>query len=130
MSIPFLLYTITLGLFAMALGWSAANPGKASPRLMLIILPSFMLSGAQLPVAMLPPSLQYVSNILPLTWHFKFLRGMGFKGGSLKYFIPEVGGFLILLSGLLLLIFILIALEKRKLAKSEDAAIVVEPVLH
>ncbi|TKH46775.1 ABC transporter permease [Paenibacillus terrae] len=130
MSIPFLLYTITLGLFAMVLGWSAANPGKASPRLMLLILPSFMLSGAQLPVAMLPPSLQYVSNILPLTWHFKFLRGMGFKGGSLKYFIPEVGGFLILLSALLLLVFILIALEKRKLAKSEDAAVVVEPVLH
>ncbi|MGG1649888.1 ABC transporter permease [Paenibacillus sp. NRS-1780] len=130
MSIPFLMYTITLGLFAMVLGWSAANPGKASPRLMLLILPSFMLSGAQLPVAMLPPSLQYVSNILPLTWHFKFLRGVGFKGGSLKYFIPEVGGFLILLSALLLLIFILIALEKRKLAKSEDAAVVVEPVLH
>lgn len=30
LSIPFLLYTITLSLFAMALGWSAANPGKAS----------------------------------------------------------------------------------------------------
>lgn len=110
----------------MALGWSAANPGKASLRLMLLILPSFMLSGAQLSVAMLPPSLQYVSNILPLTWHFKFLRGMGFKGGSLKYFIPELGGFLILL----LLIFILIALKKIKLAKNEDAAVVVEPVLH
>lgn len=119
-SIPLLLFTTTLSLFALALGWTAATPDKAASRLMLIMIPSFLLSGAQLPVVMLPGPLQTVGNILPLTWQFKFLRGMGFKGGGLQYFIPELGGFLLLLTGLLLVISILMAREKRKAAKSVD----------
>ncbi|MEC0237639.1 ABC transporter permease [Paenibacillus kribbensis] len=117
-SIPFLLFTTTLSLLGMALGWTAATPDKASSRIMLIMLPSFLLSGAQLPTVMLPGPLQTIGNILPLTWQFKFLRGMGFKGGGLQYFIPELGGFLLLLTGLLLVIFILMAREKRKWAES------------
>ncbi|MFB5676328.1 ABC transporter permease [Paenibacillus terreus] len=119
MFIPFMLYTTTLSLFAMALGWSAATPAKASGRIMILMMPSFLLSGAQLPVAMLPGPLQAVSNILPLTWHFKFLRGMGFKGGELRYFIPELGGMLILLSAFAAIILVLMAVEKRKLSKAE-----------
>jgi ABC-2 type transport system permease protein len=115
-SIPLLLFTTSLGLFALALGWTAATPDKAASRLMLIMIPSFLLSGAQLPVVMLPGPLQMIGNILPLTWHFKFLRGMGFKGGGLQYFIPELGGFLLLITGLLLVISILMAREKRKWA--------------
>lgn len=120
MFIPFMLYTTTLSLFAMVIGWSAPTPDKASGRIMLLMMPSFLLSGAQLPVAMLPGPLQAVSNILPLTWHFKFLRGMGFKGGELRYFIPELGGLLILLSAFAAIILILMAVEKRKLSKAES----------
>ncbi|MFB5760825.1 ABC transporter permease [Paenibacillus medicaginis] len=119
MLIPFMLYTTTLSLFAMAVGWSAPTPEKASGRIMLLMMPSFLLSGAQLPVAMLPGPLQVVSNILPLTWHFKFLRGMGFRGGELRYFIQELGGILILLSAFAAIILVLMAVEKRKLSKLE-----------
>ncbi|MDP4095852.1 ABC transporter permease [Paenibacillus sp. P96] len=119
MLIPFMLYTTTLSLFAMVIGWTAPNPDKASGRIMLLMMPSFLLSGAQLPVAMLPGPLQVVGHILPLTWHFKFLRGMGFRGGELRYFIPELGGILILMSVFAAIIFILMVIEKRKLSKME-----------
>ncbi|MFM9279361.1 ABC transporter permease [Paenibacillus jiagnxiensis] len=119
MFIPFMLYTTTLSLFAMVIGWSAPTPEKASGRILLLMMPSFLLSGAQLPVSMLPGPLQVVSNILPLTWHFKFLRGMGFRGGELRYFIQELGGILILLSAFAAIILVLMAVEKRKLSKAE-----------
>jgi ABC-2 type transport system permease protein len=130
MFIPFMLYTTSLSLFAVVIGWSAPTPEKASGRILLLMMPSFLLSGAQLPVAMLPGPLQTVSNILPLTWHFKFLRGMGFKGGELRYFISELGGMLILLSAFAAIILVLMAVEKRKLSKAEakeDGAQISQP---
>ena len=122
MIIPLLLFTLSLGLLSMVIGWTAPNPQKASGRIIFLILPSFLLSGAQLPIALLPGPLQTVSKLLPLTWHFKFMRGMGYKGGELRYFIPELGVFLVLLSGLAAILFILILMEKRKLSKEQVKA--------
>lgn len=117
--IPFLMYTIALSLLCMLVGWSAANPARAAGRITMILLPSFILSGAQIPVALLPPILQTVSHALPLSWHFKFLRGLGFRGGDLKYFGQEIGGFLILITSFLLIIFLLMLNEMRKIRKAE-----------
>ncbi|WP_411344647.1 ABC transporter permease [Paenibacillus sp. WLX1005] len=117
--IPFLMYTIALSLLCMLVGWSASNPARAAGRITMILLPSFILSGAQIPVALLPPILQNVSHVLPLSWHFKFLRGLGFRGGDLKYFGQEIGGFLILITSFLLIIFLLMLNEMRKIRKAE-----------
>lgn len=117
--IPFIMYTIALSLLCMMVGWSASSPAKAAGRITMILLPSFILSGAQIPVALLPPILQQVSHALPLSWHFKFLRGLGFRGGDLKYFSQELGGFLILITCILFVIFLLILNERRKARKAE-----------
>ncbi|WP_411348653.1 ABC transporter permease [Paenibacillus sp. WLX2291] len=117
--IPFLMYTIALSLLCMLVGWSASNPARAAGRITMILLPSFILSGAQIPVALLPPILQNVSHVLPLSWHFKFLRGLGFRGGDLKYFGQEIGGFLILITSFLFIIFLLMLNEMRKIRKAE-----------
>ncbi|MNH47655.1 hypothetical protein D3C79_1110120 [compost metagenome] len=44
---------------------------------------------------------------------------MGYKGGELRYFIPELGVYLILLSALTAILFVLILMEKRRLSKGE-----------
>ncbi|WP_322907196.1 ABC transporter permease [Paenibacillus campi] len=117
--IPFLMYTLSLSLLCMLVGWSASSPAKAAGRITMILLPSFILSGAQIPVALLPPILQNVSHVLPLSWHFKFLRGLGFRGGDLKYFGQELGDFLILITSFLVVIFLLMLNEMRKIRKAE-----------
>ncbi len=117
--IPFLMYTVSLSLLCMLVGWSASSPAKAAGRITMILLPSFILSGAQIPVALLPPILQNVSHVLPLSWHFKFLRGLGFRGGDLHYFGQELGGFLILITSFLVVIFLLMLNEMRKIRKAE-----------
>ncbi|MFX4263818.1 ABC transporter permease [Pelotomaculum propionicicum] len=113
-SIPFLLYTFSTGLMAMLAGWTAPDAGKAGARIVLLILPSFLLSGGQVPVALLPQLLQWINKAIPLSLHFKFLRGMGYKGGELCYFIPELGQYLILIGAFLTVVIILILKENLK----------------
>ncbi|MFD1956450.1 ABC transporter permease [Paenibacillus thailandensis] len=113
MFIPFFIYTLLLSFFAMIIGWTAANPAKAGKRSIIIILPSFLLSGANFPVLMLPEPLQFFSKLLPLFWQLEFIRGLAFRGGSLKYFIPEFGEAILLLAGMLAVVYLLVLKERR-----------------
>lgn len=113
--IPFLLYTIAASLLAMLVGWTAPTPAKAGGRLLILILPSTLLGGIMLPALLLPKPLQWLSNGLPISWHFKFLRGMGLRGGDLKYFIQELGSLSLLICGFLSFILLLILKEKKSL---------------
>jgi len=100
--VPFFLFSINAGLFALLLGWTASEPAKATSRVMLIVLPSFLLAGFQVPTLMLPKILQWFGNLLPITHHFKFIRGLGMRGGELSYFMTEVGSYLMMTAGLVL----------------------------
>lgn len=111
-SVPFLLYCLSTGLMAMLVGWTAPDAGKAGARIVLLLLPSFLLSGGQVPVALLPQLLQWINKAIPLSLHLQFLRGMGYKGGELSYFMPEIGHYLILIGAFLLGIMILMMKEK------------------
>lgn len=127
--IPILLYTTSASLMAMLLGWGASTVAKAKSRVMLIVMPSFLLGGTQLPVMMLPEPLQMVSNALPIAWHFKFIRGMGFRGGDLEYFTHELGGFLLMAGAFLIGIFLLMLKEKRKMKTAgEEGYSIEEPM--
>lgn len=124
--IPFLLYTISACLMAMFIGWSAPTVEKAKGRAMLIIMPSFLLGGTQLPVILLPKPLQIVGYALPITWHFKFIRGMGFREGDLRYFIHELGWLLLVIGGFLLGIFLLMLKEKRKIKSIREGKVSID----
>lgn len=122
MTIPFFIYTLLLSFFAMIIGWTAASPDKVGGRSIILILPAFLLSGAMLPVLMLPEPLQFVTNFLPLTWLLLFLRGIGFRGGELQYFLPQLGGAILLLAGMLAVVYLLVLKERRaelKLSRNE-----------
>ncbi|GJM67859.1 hypothetical protein HMSSN036_00750 [Paenibacillus macerans] len=90
-----------------------------------MILPAFLLSGAMLPIKMLPEPLQFVTDFLPLTWLLLFLRGIGFRGGDLSYFIPQLGGAILLLAGMMAVVYLLVLKDRRaehKLSRSEVQA--------
>ncbi|MFD1956452.1 ABC transporter permease [Paenibacillus thailandensis] len=122
MLIPFFIYTLLLSFFAMIIGWTAASPDKVGARSIILILPAFLLSGAMLPVMMLPEPLQYVTNILPLTWLLLFLRGIGFRGGELHYFLPQLGSAILLLAGMMAVVYLLVLKDRRAAVKLADAA--------
>lgn len=115
--LPFLMYTGSLGLMGMLIGWNAPSPAKAGGRTLFIIVPAFLLGGTLVPVAMLPGPLQLLSALVPISWHFKFVRGLGLRGGDLGHFMPELGSFLLLMGAMLVGILLLTLMEHRR-AKS------------
>lgn len=126
--VPFLMFTICACLFAMMVGWTAPTAGKAGGRTLIAVVPSFLLGGVQSPVLLLPDLLQHASNLLPIAWHFKFIRGMGFRGGELHHFTNELAGFSLLILGIIAVIVILMIREKIKFKKSESAVKVLDEV--
>ncbi|GAA4875794.1 hypothetical protein GCM10023310_64330 [Paenibacillus vulneris] len=113
--VPLLLYTLTVSWMGMLVGWSAADPSKVALRTYAIVYPSFMLSGVQVAPIVFPYPIQVISHMLPLTWLFKLLRGMGYRGGSIAYFSAELGVFLLMIGVLSLGIGLMMLWENRKL---------------
>jgi ABC-2 type transport system permease protein len=69
---------------------------------MPILLPAMMLSGFIFPVASLPPFLQFVGKLIPLTYFIYMLRSVVVKGVGIEMIIPQtlaLVGFAILLLG-------------------------------
>lgn len=116
--VPLFLYGFCSSLMAIAIGWTSQSPLHSAGRIVFIMLPSFLLSGVQVPYSLLPAPLQWINLLLPLSLHFKFLRGMGYKGGRLYYFIPELGHYFLIIA-LLSSIIILLAFNEGKPKKSK-----------
>lgn len=75
---------------------------------MPIMLPSMFLAGFLFPIAALPPFLQLVSRIIPLTYFLVIVRGVVIKGTGLELLIPEVSAlcvFSVILVGIAILRF-------------------------
>jgi len=105
--VPLFLYGFSSSLLAMAIGWTASSTVHSAGRIVFIMLPSFLLSGVQVPYSLLPLPLQWINMLLPLSLHFKFLRGMGYKGGHLRYFVPELGHYSLIIALLTLILLFL-----------------------
>jgi len=57
---------------------------------MIISLPSMFLAGVFLPVETMPPALQGVTKVLPITYASDALRGVIIKGFSLSQVVPDI----------------------------------------
>lgn len=117
--VPLFLYGACTCLLAIALGWTAATPEKSITRIVWLLLPSFLLSGVFVPYALLPSPLQWLFQVLPLSLQFKIMRGMGYKGGALQYFMPEMGHYLLILGLCLAIILVLAIRESKKIHEQE-----------
>ena len=83
----YLLPTLGLGL---VISTMAQTQQQAQLMTMPIMLPSFMLSGFIFPISSLPPFLQFVGNLLPLTYFIFILRSVVVKGVGIDLIIPQV----------------------------------------
>ncbi|MGI6678723.1 MAG: ABC transporter permease [Dehalobacterium sp.] len=63
--VPLFLYGFSSSLMAIAIGWTSSSTIHAAGRIVFIMLPSFLLSGVQVPYSLLPRPLQYVNVLLP-----------------------------------------------------------------
>jgi ABC-2 type transport system permease protein len=83
----FLLPNLGIGLFVSTF---ARTQQQAQFMVIPIMLPSMMLSGYIFPVAALPPALQAVSRMLPLTYFLTIARGIVIKGAGIDVLLPQV----------------------------------------
>ncbi|WP_051236942.1 ABC transporter permease [Paenibacillus pinihumi] len=113
-AVPLLLYSFSLSLLGMLLGYSAKDPAKAGSRTSLIVYPSFLVTGIQLSPLALPLFFQVTAWPLPMNWLNRILRGMAYRNGELATYSLEMGAMLILIGAASLFIGLLLLREKRK----------------
>lgn len=75
---------------------------QAMQMTLLIILPSVLLSGFVFPREAMPKVIQWIGNLIPLTYFLNILRGIILKGVGLEYLFKDV--ILLFILGLVLLV--------------------------
>ncbi len=99
-----ILVVITIGILSIIMGWTAANPGIASSRMILFIPGGFILGGVTSPLDHLSHWVVTFSHIFPLTWEFHFTRDIIQRGASLSSISSEVGAFLVYMAAVAILL--------------------------
>ena len=86
---------LTIGMLSIFMGWTAANPGIASSRMILFIPGGFILGGVTSPLSHLQEWVVDFAHIFPLTWQFHFTRDIIQRGASLSDISSEIGAFMV-----------------------------------
>lgn len=86
---------LTIGVISVFVGWTAANPGIASSRMILFIPGGFIFGGVTSPLSHLSPWVVKAAHIFPLTWQFHFTRDIIQRGASLPAISSEIGAFMV-----------------------------------
>ncbi|MGI9860494.1 ABC transporter permease [Moorella naiadis] len=87
LTLLFLVFALGLGMFFSTV---ARTQLQAMQMSMLFILPSVLLSGFMFPRASMPRPIQYLGNLLPLTYFLDILRGIMLKGIGVNYLWRDV----------------------------------------
>lgn len=87
LSVVFLVGSLGIGLFVSTVSKTQSQALQMS---VLMIVPSFVLSGFVFPREAMPAILYYLGYLLPLTYFLKILRGIFLKGVGLEYLWLEV----------------------------------------
>ncbi len=95
------LYLLTLFFITASLGMGifisniAKTQMQAFQMSFFILLPSIMLSGFLFPREAMPEIIQYIGNLLPLTYYLVIIRGIVLKGIGFGYLVPQVVSLLV-----------------------------------
>ena len=92
-------YVLTVGMLSVSFGWTAANPGIASSRMILFIPGGFILGGMTGPVTYYSDWVVHVSHVFPLTWEFHFQRDIIARGAGISDISALFGAFLVYMTG-------------------------------
>ncbi len=113
------LYLLTLFFITASLGIGilisniAKNQMQAFQMSFFVLLPSILLSGFMFPREAMPVIVQYIGNVIPLTFYLTIIRGIVLKGIGFGYLIPQV---MALLTFSVVLLALSIAKFKKKIA--------------
>ncbi|SFT40652.1 ABC-2 type transport system permease protein [Selenomonas sp. GACV-9] len=88
-------YILVTGMLSLFFGWTAANPGIASSRMILFIPGGFILGGMTGPTTFLASWVVSLSHIFPLTWEYHFQRDIIARGAGLGDIAQTFGAFLV-----------------------------------
>ena len=85
----------TIGALSLFFGWTAANPGIASSRMILFIPGGFILGGMTAPTTFFADWVVKFSHVFPLTWEFHFQRDIIARGAGMADIAQTFGAFLV-----------------------------------
>ncbi|MGG1619299.1 ABC transporter permease [Paenibacillus sp. NRS-1782] len=116
--IPVVLYVFGTVCLNILVAWGAAHPGVAIGRMVMVLMPAFVLSGAVLSRSLFPPLAIQIGDFFPFAWLYKFVRSMGLRGAPFQEMLPELGSMLLYVGVLSMLVIARALWEKQKLAKN------------
>lgn len=97
----FQLYLLTLFFITASLGMGILISNVAKTQMQafqmsfFIFLPSVMLSGFMFPREAMPLVIQWIGNLLPLTYYLTIIRGIVLKGVGFSYLVSQVSALLV-----------------------------------
>ena len=116
-----------LSLICILFGWDCPHPGAAGSRMILFVPGGFIFGGYGVPLTLLPEWVRWFNQIFPLTWEFKFIRDVVFRGAGFMDCAVTIGQFLLYLSIVAVLFLWKVHKEQERLADREkDMPMVVE----
>ena len=116
-----LFFIPTMGALSLFFGWTAANPGIASSRMILFIPGGFILGGMTGPTTFFADWVVKFSHIFPLTWEFHFQRDIISRGAGLADISQTFGAFMVYM-GIVGIIFCLRFYSAKKELLAQQAA--------
>lgn len=127
-----LFMAMTIGILSIFMGWTAANPGVASSRMILFIPGGFIFGGVTSPTNHLSSWVVTLSHIFPLTWQFHFTRDIIQRGASLPQISSEIGAFFIYMAVVAILLNWRFEKSRKEIASAvvEEEKPAEEEILH
>lgn len=86
---------MNIGLIGYILCWKTTSPAQGVSRMILIVPPGFVMSGALMTTAFFDPILVSVKWLWPLTWLYSFWRDFAIRGATLPQMLTFYGIFFI-----------------------------------
>lgn len=114
-------FAFTLGAISLTFGWTAANPGIASSRMILFIPGGFILGGPTNPVSYLSDWVVTFSHVFPLTWEFHFTRDIISRGAGPLDLATELGAFMLYMAAVLIVFSLRFYSAQKALIKARAA---------
>ena len=108
-------FVMTVGMLSLLFGWTAANPGIASSRMILFIPGGFILGGVTSPLSHLADWVVTLSHVFPLTWEYHFVRDIITRGAGLLDITKELGAFFVYIGVVAILFSMKFYSSKRQL---------------
>ena len=117
-----LFYVLAVGMLSLLFGWTAANPGIASSRMILFIPGGFILGGMTGPLTFYAPWVVAASHVFPLTWEFHFQRDIIARGAGFFDISTLFGAFLLYLAAIAAAFLLRFRSARRQILRQQAAA--------